>query len=78
MNGKDFRIGFRPAVDALRRLEELIDRGALVADDFYGLHGQSVGFARVSFEWVTGTDGAIIFAPSPDLKSLIATGESRL
>ena len=78
MSRKDFRIGFRPAVDALQRLDGLAGQGALLAEDFYGIDGQRVGFSRVSFEWVNGADGSIVFAPSSELKSLIQRAEDRL
>lgn len=67
------RIGTRPAVDALRRLDELSEAGVVTAQDL-----QELWDARSPlFDCRADADGALIIHPGARLSALLARVEGR-
>lgn len=67
------RIGTRPAVDALRRLDELSEAGVITAEDLHALWDARSPL----FECRKGADGALIVHPGARLAGLLAAAEGR-
>lgn len=71
------KLGFRPARDALARIDAAAGEGKLTVADCYRLTGTAVGFSAFGLEWKTGADGALVLHPSRWLLDLIAVAEAR-
>lgn len=70
-------LGFRPARDALERVDALAGEGKLTVADCYRLTGTAIGFSHFGLEWKTAPDGALVLHPSRWLLDLIAVAEGR-
>lgn len=70
-------IGTRPAVDALRRIDELAGAGKLTVADLYQVTGPAAGFVHFALEWRVAADGALVLHPSLWLSNLITVAGER-